>query len=148
MLLTSSWVCLTLLQYVHYIYNLSVLQYQYIFFSRVLDITWSFTFVIPPQVFITMSYVMLNSCITHIQHHRINTIRIILSILTPIPYILSHRNFNTYIVLRTVIIHHLSTSIYYILYHYWNSSHITLTYRGIYNCNVYITLVLYIYIYI
>ena len=116
------------------------------FLSRVLDITWSFTFVIPPPVFITMSYVMLNSCITHIQHHHINTIRIILSILTPIPYILSHRDFNTYIVLRTVIIHHLSTSIYYILYNYWNSSHIALTDWRIYNCNVYITFVLYIYI--
>ena len=54
------------------------------------------------------------------------------SILPPTLHVLSHQDYTTHIVSQAVIGHPLFTIIYHTPHHYWHSSHIALTYSGLY----------------
>ena len=66
----------------------------------------------------------------------------ILSIPSPTPYLLSFRDYTTHIVSQAVIGYHVFTIISDTPDHYWHSSHIPLTYSGLYalTSNLYIVL--------
>ena len=103
-------------------------------------------YIILSPVYITMSYVMLNNCITHIRHRLINTIqRSNCHLSCILPSTLSHRDYNTHIVSSAVI--RLTSLLLYISPHIIINTALALAliYRGI---SMLITLMYILYHYI
>ena len=64
---------LNILNYVHYLYHLPVCNTN-VYFSLVYSTSQGLLHLFLSLVSITLSYVMLHKCITHLRHHRMNTI--------------------------------------------------------------------------